>query len=206
MEDIQLVWGEIGQNLGYDLIGRKARGSFGMEFQEQEVAEARVVSGAASSAGSAWLSGQDYRIRTSIKGLEQSEDQDHNQDQDQDKEDQDKEGDQEKKDEKGDQEDPKDEGEDKEKKDKSVQLKSFDELEKEARKEVLKNMDNLYLRIEELEHQDWFSTFLNSIVEGFDPHTSYMDPRVKERFDQDMSGKLEGIGARLYKKGIYFSS
>ena len=30
-----------------------------------------------------------------------------------------------------------------------------------------------------------------------------MAPRTKERFDQDMSGKLEGIGARLLKKGIY---
>ena len=39
----------------------KPRGSFRMEFQEQKVAEARVVSGAASSAGSAWSSGQNYR-------------------------------------------------------------------------------------------------------------------------------------------------
>ena len=69
--------------------------------------------------------------------------------------------------------------------------------------EVLKNMDELYVRIEELEHEDWFSTFLNSVVGAFDPHTTYMAPTIKERFDQDMSGKLEGIGARLQKKGIY---
>ncbi len=81
--------------------------------------------------------------------------------------------------------------------------KSFKTLEKEARLEVLKNMDDLYLRIEELEHEDWFSTFLNSVVGAFDPHTTYMAPSIKERFDQDMSGKLEGIGARLQKKGIY---
>jgi carboxyl-terminal processing protease len=88
-------------------------------------------------------------------------------------------------------------------KDKKFKLKSFKELEKEARADVLKNMDELYLRIEELEHEDWFSTFLNSVVGAFDPHTTYMAPRIKERFDQDMSGKLEGIGARLLKKGIY---
>ncbi|RCS26445.1 tail-specific protease [Polaribacter sp. WD7] len=88
-------------------------------------------------------------------------------------------------------------------KDKKYKKKSFSELEKEARTEVLKNMDELYLRIEELEHEDWFSTFLNSVVSAFDPHTTYMAPRTKERFDQDMSGKLEGIGARLQKKGIY---
>ena len=88
-------------------------------------------------------------------------------------------------------------------KDKNHKTKSFDELEKEARAEVLKNMDELYVRIEELEHEDWFSTFLNSVVGAFDPHTTYMAPSIKERFDQDMSGKLEGIGARLVKKGIY---
>ena len=48
-------------------------------------------------------------------------------------------------------------------------------------------MDELYIRIEELKHNDWFSTFLNSVAGAFDPHTTYMDPRIKDRFDQDMS-------------------
>ncbi|RBW59861.1 tail-specific protease [Tenacibaculum sp. E3R01] len=84
-----------------------------------------------------------------------------------------------------------------------VEKKTFTELEVEARAEVLKNMNELYIRIDELESSDWYSTFLNSIVSGFDPHTTYMSPRIKSRFDQDMSGKLEGIGARLQKKGMY---
>ncbi|MGG8496243.1 carboxy terminal-processing peptidase [Tenacibaculum sp. TC6] len=88
-------------------------------------------------------------------------------------------------------------------KDKTFKKKSFTELEKEARTKVLENMDDLYVRIDELENSDWYSTFLNSIVTGFDPHTSYMSPKIKSRFDQDMSGKLEGIGARLQKKGMY---
>ena len=89
------------------------------------------------------------------------------------------------------------------KEDKKFQKTSFKDLEIKARKEVLKSMDELYMRIEELEHEDWFSTFLNSVIKGFDPHSTYMAPRVKERFDVDMSGKIEGIGARLQKKGIY---
>lgn len=93
--------------------------------------------------------------------------------------------------------------EEKYKKDKKTVKKSFKELEKEARAEVLKNMEDLYIRIEELQNSDWYSTFLNSVVSGFDPHTTYMSPRTKSRFDQDMSGKLEGIGARLQKEGIY---
>ncbi|MAD96846.1 MAG: tail-specific protease [Flavobacteriaceae bacterium] len=88
-------------------------------------------------------------------------------------------------------------------KDKNFKTKSFKELEKEARDEVHQNMDELYIRIEELEHQDWFSTFLNSVVGAFDPHTTYLSPKAKDDFDQDMSGKLEGIGARLQPKGIY---
>jgi carboxyl-terminal processing protease len=89
------------------------------------------------------------------------------------------------------------------KEDKKFKKTSFKDLEIKARKEVLKSMDELYMRIEELEHEDWFSTFLNSVIKGFDPHSTYMAPRVKERFDVDMSGKIEGIGARLQKKGIY---
>lgn len=93
--------------------------------------------------------------------------------------------------------------EEKFKKDKSYKKRSFSVLEKKARAEVMTSMENLYIRIDELEHRDWFSTFLNSIVAAFGPHTTYMPPNIKESFDQDMSGKLEGIGARLQKKGIY---
>ena len=93
--------------------------------------------------------------------------------------------------------------EEKVKKDKNFKVKSFTTLEKEARAEVLKNMDELYIRIEELESDDWFTTFLNSVVGAFDPHTTYMSPNIKDKFDQDISGKVEGIGARLQKKGIY---
>ncbi len=54
-----------------------------------------------------------------------------------------------------------------------------------------------------LTYSDWFSTFINSISEEFDPHTTYFDPVVKKRFDISMAGKLEGIGARLQKKNDY---
>jgi len=93
--------------------------------------------------------------------------------------------------------------EEKFKKDPSYKKKSFSSIEKKAREKVMTSMENLYIRIDELEHKDWFSTFLNSVVSAFGPHTTYMPPNIKETFDQDMSGKLEGIGARLQKKGIY---
>jgi carboxyl-terminal processing protease len=38
------------------------------------------------------------------------------------------------------------------------------------------------------------------MVVQFDPHTFYLAPSDKDRFDASMSGKFEGIGARLTKK------
>ncbi len=84
-----------------------------------------------------------------------------------------------------------------------IPVRSFADLETAARAATLERMDNLYMRINELEHTDWYSTFLNSIVENFGPHSTYMSPQIKSKFDQDMSGKLEGIGARLQKRGMY---
>ncbi|WP_456376398.1 carboxy terminal-processing peptidase [Lutibacter sp.] len=92
---------------------------------------------------------------------------------------------------------------DKQKEDKTYTVKSFSELEKEARETTLNNMNESFQRIEELTYSDWFSTYINSIAEEFDPHTTYFDPIVKKRFDISMAGKLEGIGARLTKKNDY---
>lgn len=74
------------------------------------------------------------------------------------------------------------------------------ELEKEARELTLSSLDEYFDFNEDLERKDWFSVYVNAIVEEFDPHTFYFAPQDKDRFDQAMSGKLEGIGARLQKK------
>ncbi|CAM4274631.1 carboxy terminal-processing peptidase [Gillisia hiemivivida] len=85
-------------------------------------------------------------------------------------------------------------------KDPSYKVKSDVELEKEAREAVLTSMDEYFDFSEELERKDYFSVYINAIVEEFDPHTFYFAPQDKDRFDIAMSGKLEGIGARLQKK------
>lgn len=69
-----------------------------------------------------------------------------------------------------------------------------------AREKTKEFLVDYYAIMDDLERKDWFTNYLNAIVEVFDPHTAYYAPRDKERFDQDMSGKLEGIGARLQKK------
>lgn len=82
-------------------------------------------------------------------------------------------------------------------------VKSFDVLEKESRESTLKNLNEYFDFMDELDHTDWFSNYINSIAETFDPHTSYLAPKIKKRFDISMAGKLEGIGAILQKRNDY---
>jgi len=82
-----------------------------------------------------------------------------------------------------------------------TEKKSLASLEEVSRSETLKSIDNYYNDyIDDQQRKDWFSIYVNAIVEEFDPHTFYFAPEDKDRFDQQMSGKLEGIGARLSKK------
>ena len=91
--------------------------------------------------------------------------------------------------------------EDKKKDDAKYELKSFETLEKEVRENSLKSLNEYFDFVDkELDRDDWFAIFLNSIVERFDPHTFYFSPDDKEKFDVSMSGSFQGIGARLQKK------
>lgn len=81
--------------------------------------------------------------------------------------------------------------------------KTFAELEIEARENTEKSMEEFFDSKDKLEHDDIFALYLNSISSEFDPHTSYFAPQIKKRFDVDMAGKIEGIGARLQQRGDY---
>ena len=81
--------------------------------------------------------------------------------------------------------------------------KTFDELEKITRESSLKSLDEYFVFMKDLNRDDWFSIYLNTITARFDPHTSYLAPEDKERFDVSISGKFEGIGARLQKKNDF---
>ncbi len=81
--------------------------------------------------------------------------------------------------------------------------KSLSELEIEARENSKNSLDEYFDFINELESKDYFAIFLNVMVEEFDPHTNYFAPTDRDRFELQMSGKLEGIGARLQKKNDY---
>lgn len=81
--------------------------------------------------------------------------------------------------------------------------KSFEELEKETRESTLKSLNEYFSFMSDMTRDEYFAIYLNTIAEQFDPHTSYMAPEDKEKFDASMSGKFFGIGARLQKKNDY---
>lgn len=84
-----------------------------------------------------------------------------------------------------------------------VEIKTFKELEKETRESELKKLNEYFEFMDEMTRDDWFAIYVNAITEQTDPHTNYMAPEDKESFDSSMSGKFEGIGARLSRKGDY---
>ena len=84
--------------------------------------------------------------------------------------------------------------------DSGKELKSDIELEIESRNAILENLKDFFDFNDDLERKDWFSIYLNSIVNQFDPHTVYLAPQAKDVFDQNISGRFQGIGARLLKK------
>lgn len=84
--------------------------------------------------------------------------------------------------------------------DKDFVPKTLQELEEESRASTLKSLQETAVFFDDMRRDDWLSMYINAIAESFDPHTFYFAPQDKDRFDAAMSGKYEGIGARLQKK------
>ncbi len=81
--------------------------------------------------------------------------------------------------------------------------KDYADIEENARKKVRENHEEWYNRLNKQERDDWLASYLDVIANINDPHTGYFPPKDKEDFDIEMSGQLEGIGARLSQKGDY---
>lgn len=91
----------------------------------------------------------------------------------------------------------------KEKGEEDFKDKTDEELEEEARKDVRKVYDDWYTRLSKRKRTDHLSSYLNTFTNIYDPHTEYYEPIDKQNFDIGMSGRLEGIGARLQSDGEY---
>lgn len=78
--------------------------------------------------------------------------------------------------------------------------KVFTELEKESRETTLKSLNEFFEFYEEISRDEWLTIYINTLLEQFDPHTNYLAPDDKKKFDESMTGSMEGIGAQLRKK------
>ena len=85
-------------------------------------------------------------------------------------------------------------------KDDNFTPKTLQQLEEESRASTLRSLQETAVYFDDMRREDWLSMYINAIAESFDPHTFYFAPQDKDRFDAAMSGKYEGIGARLQKK------
>jgi carboxyl-terminal processing protease len=88
-------------------------------------------------------------------------------------------------------------------KDTTAKVLPFDSLEVSARKKVMKSTDDWFKRLKKYNKKTRFADYVNTITAMYDPHTEFFPPVEKKKFDQSMSGQLEGIGARLQQKDDY---
>ena len=74
----------------------------------------------------------------------------------------------------------------------------------EESQEVLRKRYNRYLRrMEQLNSDDVFETFMNAFAHTLDPHSSYLSPRNSEEYRIQMSLSYFGIGASLQTEDDY---
>lgn len=85
----------------------------------------------------------------------------------------------------------------------AVEIKTYEQLEAEARADVLKLYNRWYDRMEKQKRMDHISEYLDVISNVFDPHSGYFEPVEKQSFDIGFSGRWEGIGAALLEDGDF---
>jgi carboxyl-terminal processing protease len=67
----------------------------------------------------------------------------------------------------------------------------------EAAEVLTKRYEGLLKRVNKLDSDDVFETFMNSFARTLDPHSSYLSPRQSEEYRIQMSLSYQGIGASL---------
>ncbi|MCU7960217.1 MAG: carboxy terminal-processing peptidase [gamma proteobacterium symbiont of Bathyaustriella thionipta] len=75
--------------------------------------------------------------------------------------------------------------------------------EDKALETLQKRYTNLRNRIEQMDSNDVFQTFMLAYTQSIEPHTAYMSPRASENFDINMSLSLEGVGLVLKTEDEY---
>ncbi|NII09665.1 carboxy terminal-processing peptidase [Oleiagrimonas sp. C23AA] len=84
-----------------------------------------------------------------------------------------------------------------------LRLKLAGQKPEKIRQTLSKRYKGYISRLQQLDSQDAFQTFMNAYAETTDPHTDYFGPRAAENFDIAMRLSLEGIGAVLQARDEY---
>jgi len=90
-----------------------------------------------------------------------------------------------------------------EKRGEAFEEENFDKMEEKAREQEKENLATRFKRRKEIDDEDQFAYFINSLNAAFGPHTEYFPPQERENFEMRMTGRLEGIGAQLMKENEY---
>jgi len=89
------------------------------------------------------------------------------------------------------------------KQDKENAKRPVDSIRMDIEHEIKDMMDGFFERLRQVRRSDRFELFVNTFIHLYDPHTDYLNPKEKEDFNINMSGKLIGIGARLQNEREY---
>jgi len=73
----------------------------------------------------------------------------------------------------------------------------------EARELLIKRFRNQVRLMQQINSEDVFQLYMNSLTGCYDPHTQYFSPRTSENFNISMRLSLEGIGAVLTSDDEY---
>ncbi|MBN37089.1 MAG: tail-specific protease [Opitutae bacterium] len=81
--------------------------------------------------------------------------------------------------------------------DKTPLPENLSEITNNSRDEIRKRYERWKKNIQEFESSDVQELYLSTLTQMFDPHTTFMNIKEKERFDQQMNNEFVGIGAVL---------
>jgi len=84
-----------------------------------------------------------------------------------------------------------------------LNLKLSSKPDDEIKEILLKRYKNRLNKTQQLNNEDAFQLYINSVTQIFGPHTQYFSPRASENFNINMSLSLEGIGAVLQSENEY---
>lgn len=85
----------------------------------------------------------------------------------------------------------------------ALSLKLAGKKPEEIKDVLKKRYERVIKSFSQVNSEDVFSYYMNSITEAYDPHTNYFSPRASDLFKQSMSLSLEGIGASLVLENDY---